>query len=90
MLYNLPNGKTINLSLEEFLSLTDEEVQFLVAYDYGEHINNPRRGSVLGKSSRDDEDEKEEIEDDEVEVISELDNTSNYDKTQDLDSEVDV
>jgi len=79
------------MSLEEFLSLTDDEVQFLVAYDYGEHINNPKRGSVLGKTSRDDEDEKEVVDDnDEEEVISELDNTSDYDKNQDLDSEIDT
>ena len=35
------------MTLDEYLNLTDEEVQFLVAYNYGKEINNPRHGSAV-------------------------------------------
>lgn len=38
MLYQLPNGKTIFLTIEEFLRMTDEDIQYYMAMDYGEHI----------------------------------------------------
>ena len=41
MLYQLPNGKVVNLSLEEFLELTDLDVQYLMSLDFGEHIIDP-------------------------------------------------
>lgn len=49
MLYNLPNGKVIELSVEEFLEMTDEELEYLVGLNYGEPIENPFFGSVLEK-----------------------------------------
>lgn len=36
MQYQLPNGKVLNLSVEEYLSLTDDELQNLVATEPGE------------------------------------------------------
>ena len=39
MLYNLPNGKTIYLTIEEYLNLTDGDVQFLMAIDAGTHVS---------------------------------------------------
>lgn len=47
MQYQLPNGKVINLSIEEYLSLTDEDVQFLIAYNYGDTIIDPFLGSTI-------------------------------------------
>jgi hypothetical protein len=41
MLYQLPNGKVIFLSIEEFLSLSDEDIQYFISVDYGEHISRP-------------------------------------------------
>jgi hypothetical protein len=38
MLYQLPNGKVVHLSIEEYLELTDLDIQFLMSIDYGEHI----------------------------------------------------
>ena len=38
MLYQLPNGKTIHLTIDEYLNLSDEDIQFFMAYDLGEHI----------------------------------------------------
>jgi len=52
MQYQLPNGKVVNLSIEEYLDLTDEDVQYLISIDYGEHIINPFTGSAVENNTR--------------------------------------
>jgi hypothetical protein len=52
VLYQLPNGKTIYLTLEEFLSLTDQDLQYLVSLDLGEAILNPFKGSATVDKSQ--------------------------------------
>ena len=47
MLYQLPNGKVVYLSIEQFLDLTDEDIQYLMSIDYGEHIINPFSDSAV-------------------------------------------
>jgi len=47
MNYQLPNGKVIYLSVDEFLALTDEDIQYLIALDYGDVIANPFSGSAV-------------------------------------------
>ena len=49
MLYQLPDGRTIELSIEDYLSFTDEEMRGLMAYDIGHEVNNPFYGSVMKK-----------------------------------------
>jgi hypothetical protein len=75
MLYQLPNGKVVHLSVEEFLDLTDEDIQYLMSIDYGEHIRDPFIGSAVEKNTKekyydfdylaDDENENDIISDDE-------------------------
>jgi hypothetical protein len=48
--YQLPNGKTVYLTIEEYLDLTDADIQYLVSLDYGESILNPFKGSAVEKS----------------------------------------
>lgn len=52
MLYQLPNGKTIYLTIEEFLSLTDQDIQYLVSVDCGEAVLNPFKGSATVDKSQ--------------------------------------
>ena len=52
MLYQLPSGKTIYLSVEEFLNLTDADVQYLVASNYGDTIVNPFTGSAVHNNAK--------------------------------------
>lgn len=47
MLYQLPNGKVVHLSIDEYLDLTDEDVQYLMSLDYGEHIRDPFTDSAV-------------------------------------------
>ena len=57
MIYQLPNGKCVNISVEEYLNLTHEDIQFLMAGDYGDHIVNPFKGSALDVKSRPNKDD---------------------------------
>ena len=47
MLYNLPNGKTIDITFEQWYNMTDEDEQYLVAFGHGEDTNSVWRGSSL-------------------------------------------
>jgi hypothetical protein len=47
MYYQLPNGKVINISVEEYLSLTDEDIQTLIALNYGEYPTSYWFGSCI-------------------------------------------
>lgn len=85
MLYTLSNGKTIYLTFEEFINLTPEEEQYLVAYGYGEVIQNPFRGSVIKSKKRvkdpdedEDEDEFKDYDDDEDEDFNEIPDFDEY------------
>lgn len=61
MLYQLPNGKTIYLTVEEYYNLTDEQFQDLVASGYGETPSNPFYGSVIKHPVRESSEEDEEL-----------------------------
>jgi hypothetical protein len=39
MLYNLPNGKTIYLTIEQYLNLTDEDIQYLISIEAGTTVS---------------------------------------------------
>ena len=47
MIYQLPTGKTVYLSVEEYLALTDADIQYLIAADIGDVITNPFTGSAV-------------------------------------------
>ena len=49
MLYQLPTGKTIDISFEHWLTLTDEELQSIIASDSGVMIPSPFFESVIRK-----------------------------------------
>jgi hypothetical protein len=47
MIYQLPNGKCVEMSTEQYFRMTDEDFQFLVATNAGEEFNDPFTRSVL-------------------------------------------
>ena len=61
MLYNLKNGRTIELTIEEFLYLTDDELNYLEGMDIGDHIEDPFHLSPISKEPKKLPDEPEEI-----------------------------
>jgi len=78
MFYQLPNGKVIEISTEQFVEMSDEELEYLIAYNYGEHMENPWYGSILNKQSDINLDET-------IEIVPDLTNISEIDKFIDLD-----
>ena len=70
MIYQLPNGKTINLSIEDFLQLTDDDIKLLVSMNAGETIIDPFQGSVLEDNVKGKVEYIEELDDYNVEDIS--------------------
>jgi hypothetical protein len=74
MLYQLPTGKVIEISTEQYLEMTDEELEYLIAYNYGEVQEDPWFGSVLLK-----------IEDSSSLPLPELPDVSDNNKLLDLD-----
>jgi hypothetical protein len=72
MLYQLPNGKVISITIEEYISLTDEDVQDLVALNLGKHPTSHWHGSAIKfpKTQVNEEDEEEPIKRYDVEFMS--------------------
>jgi len=81
MLFQLPNGKVIEISTEQFVEMSDEELEYLIAYNYGDAVEDPWFGSVLIKAAP--------IEIDDI-VIPELPDIPNTDKFSDLDLDKDL
>jgi len=50
MLYQLPNGKVINISVEDYLNLTEEDIQALVALNFGEYATSYWFGSCINQT----------------------------------------
>jgi hypothetical protein len=52
MLYQLPNGKVINLSIDQYLELTNEDIQYMMSIDFGDHIINPFSDSAITQNAK--------------------------------------
>jgi hypothetical protein len=91
MIYQLPNGKVIEITIEQFLRMTDEDMQYMIANNFGEEINNPFFDSVLNTFEHNNEELIEEIgldeltEEDKEELQSYLD--EDYDIEEDYNED---
>jgi hypothetical protein len=47
MIYQLPTGKIVYISLEVYLDLTEADIQFMIAHANGNSPNNPFHGSAM-------------------------------------------
>lgn len=61
MIYQLPNGKVIEISTEQYLEMSDEELEYLIAYNYGDVMEDPWFGSVLHKHAPKKDDDASEV-----------------------------
>jgi hypothetical protein len=82
MIYQLPNGGCIELSVEQYLNMSDAELDYLNAQGAGDHIDNPWFGSVLSKQIVTELDEEFIIED--LTVITDEEKLLNPDIDLDL------
>jgi hypothetical protein len=93
MIYQLSTGKIVFLSLEDYLALTDEDIQHLISLNFGEVSNSPWTCSILKTAKKrmniEDEDEEESSEDNSLDFIPESDdlmvNRPNYTVIDDMD-----
>ncbi len=88
MLYQLPNGKVISISIEEYLELTDLDEQYLMSIDFGEHIIDPFYASAVEKKGNKAYDFDHVSGDEELENIS--DDSVPFDDIIDLSENLDV
>jgi hypothetical protein len=65
MLYQLPNGKVVQLTVDEYLSLTEKDIQYLLSVNAGDYMTNPWSGSVIHIKEEQIIDDEEEIEESE-------------------------
>lgn len=80
MLYQLPTGKVIEISTEQFFEMSDEELEYLIAYNYGDVIENPWHRSILTKQTKD-------LYEENLDLPLDLVDTSEIEKLKDLDME---
>lgn len=78
MYYQLPNGKVIEMTTEQFVEMSDEELEYLIAYNYGDTYENPWMGSILTKNDM-------TLDDD---ILPEIPDLSQIDKLKDLDADI--
>ena len=52
MLVQLPNGKTVNMSIEQYLALEDEDIQYMISINCGSTASSPWCGSAVKKPGR--------------------------------------
>lgn len=83
MIINLPNGKTIEVSAEVYLRMTDEDFEYLVSINCGDDVTNPFESSVLlyGEAKQDDEEEDDAPEPSDLDKLLDLDAENMSDET---------
>lgn len=88
MIYQLPTGRIVYMSLEAYLSLTDEDIQYIISTGVGDSPNNPFHGSAIRKprieKDEDSYDESLDYEKDSDEI--EVDRKINLDEIPDEDT----
>jgi predicted transcriptional regulator len=52
MLYQLPNGKVINLDVSDVLNMTDADIQYLLSVNAGEYIISPFQHSAINTTEK--------------------------------------
>lgn len=60
MIYQLPNGKVIHLTVEEYLDLDDQDIQYLMSINAGNYATSPFYGSAIRKKQQSPPDDSDE------------------------------
>lgn len=81
MLYQLPTGKVIRLTVEQYLDMTDADIDYMVRMNAGEYISSPFHASVIKKTK------KTEKEDSDID--NSIDFEPDFDEKQGPSSDVD-
>lgn len=79
MLYQLPNGKTIEISTEDFLDMDDEDFQNIIASGYGLELTDPFFYSGMQAKQKFIEDISDQIDDKDLTEINIIDKLNDQD-----------
>ena len=52
MIYQLPNGKVIQITIDQYLDLTDEDIQYLMSINYGDYARSPWLDSAISRKNK--------------------------------------
>lgn len=52
MLVQLPNGKTVHLTIDQYLALDDEDIQYMISINCGSTASSPWCGSAIKKPGK--------------------------------------
>jgi hypothetical protein len=83
MFYQLPNGRVIEMSTEQYIEMSDEELEYLIAFNYGDHLENPWHGSILSKHDKTHDNDLSDI-------TIPLTDINEIDKLSDLDADLEI
>jgi hypothetical protein len=92
MLYQLPNGKCIELSLEQYLRMSDEELSGLIGMNIGNVINDPFAISVLkyGPARVEEEEITDDFAEEEPELLTDIDPEEKITDTDFIDDNIET
>lgn len=80
MIYQLPTGRCIHITVEQYLDMTDADIDYMVRTNSGDYISSPFHASVIKKTKK-----REESDD----VNSDIDYEPEYDEKQSSGSDAD-
>lgn len=52
MIYQMSSGRVIHLSVEQYLDMTDEDIEYMISINYGEYARSPFHGSAVFSSPK--------------------------------------
>lgn len=61
MIYQLPSGKIIYITTEQYLSMSDEELDALSSQGYGEYARSPWTGSAISHRKKKTQEDQEDL-----------------------------
>jgi len=88
MLYQLPNGKVINISIDQYLNMTDLDIQYLISVSGGEYCANPFTESACIDNAKEKSYDFEFLPNDEIDDIA--DDSIPFDDIIDLTDNLDI
>ena len=88
MIYQLPNGKVINISIDQYLSMTDLDIQYLISVGGGDYATNPFTDSACIDNAKEKSYDFEFLSNDEIDDIA--DDSMPFDDIIDLTDNLDI
>ena len=88
MIYQLPNGKVINISIDQFLDLTDQDIQYFMSVNGGDYASNPFTDSACIENAKEKSYDFEFLPNDEIDDIA--DDSMPFDDIIDLTDNLDI